>query len=123
MVTREEFYSEWIKHFAVGISGDNLEKYVVSTGNLLWHIFSWELIDDHKFLSGDAAREAYDRMDRDGAIYIHWFEDETTHLLSRHMQNSRILDKMTEVYVVSPDFSWSYMKTHEEMCGPYFMKL
>ena len=122
-MTRSEFYANWLTYFACGISQADIEKYVVSTGNLLWHIFSWKLIDDTKFLSGDEARAAYDRVDKDSAIYIHWFEDETTHLLSRHMQNSRILDKMTEVYVVAYDFSWTYMKTHEEMCGPYFMKL
>ena len=122
-MTREEFYSEWIKYFAAGISGDNLEKYVVSTGNLLWHIFSWELIDDTKFLSGDKAREAYDRMDKDGAIYIHWFEDEMLQQLPAELQSSKALEVMTEVYVVASDFSWTYMKTHETTCGPYFMKL
>ena len=30
---------------------------------------------------------------------------------------------MIEIYVVAPDFSWTYIKTHESMCGPYFMKL
>ena len=32
-------------------------------------------------------------------------------------------DEMTEIYVIASDFSWTYIKTHESMCGPYFMKL
>ena len=39
----------WLSHFANGISKDNIEKHVVSTGNYLWHVFSWELLDKKCF--------------------------------------------------------------------------
>ena len=43
--------------------------------------------------------------------------------LTAKLNTANALDEMTEIYVVAPDFSWTYIKTHESMCGPYFMKL
>ena len=122
-MTKDEFYKKWLEHFAVGISKKDLKKYVISTGNLIWHTFSWELLDDNKFLAGDDAKNAYDKIDKHGAMYIEWFEDEKTHDITCELNSAKALDKMVEVYVVAPDFSWTYIKTHESMCGPYFMKI
>ena len=30
------------------------------------------------------------------------------------------LDKNVDVYVVAKDFSWTYVQTHEDSCGPYY---
>ena len=122
-MTKNEFYIKWLEHFSKGISKRDLKKYVVSTGNLLWHVFSWELLKENKFLEGDQAKAAYDKIDKRGAIYIEWFEDEKTHDITWDMNTATDLDKKVEVYVVASDFSWTYIKTHESMCGPYFMKL
>jgi len=122
-MTRDEFYNEWLKHFAEGISKENIERYVVSTGNYLWHVFSWELLEEAKFLTGDSAKDAYNKIDKDNAIYIDWFSDDGAKALAQGLSNAEALDQMSEVYVAAPDFSWTYIKTHEIMCGPYFMKL
>lgn len=122
-MTKNEFYIKWLEHFSTGIPKRDLKKYVVSTGNLLWHVFSWELLNENKFLAGDQAKAAYDKIDKRGAIYIEWFEDEKTHDITWDMNTAADLDKKVEVYVVASDFSWTYIKTHESMCGPYFMKL
>ena len=122
-MTRNEFYSAWLSHFANGISRENIEKYVVSTGNYLWHVFSWELLDQKVFLTGDSARKAYDQIDKHNALYIDWFIDHETKSLTAKLRTANALDEMTEIYVVASDLTWTYMKTHESMCGPYFMKL
>jgi len=122
-MTRDEFYNEWLKHFAEGISKENIERYVVSTGNYLWHVFSWELLDEERFLVGDSAKDAYNKIDKDNAIYIDWFSDDDAGALPHELSAAEALDQMTEVYVAAPDFSWTYIKTHEIMCGPYFMRL
>ena len=36
--------------------------------------------------------------------------------------DSKNIDKFDEIYVVSSDWSWTYMKTHEDDCGPYFYR-
>lgn len=107
----------------MGISRENIEKYVVSTGNYLWHVFSWELLDKKVFLTGNSARKAYDQVDKHNALYFDWFKDDESKNLTAKLSTANALDEMTEIYVISSDFSWTYMKTHESMCGPYFMKL
>ena len=122
-MTRDEFYSVWLSRFANGISRENIEKYVVSTGNYLWHVFSWELLDKKAFLTGNSARKAYDQIDKHNALCIDWFDDDETKNLTAKLSTASVLDEMTEIYVIGSDYSWTYIKTHESMCGPYFMKL
>ena len=122
-MTKNEFYSTWLCHFAKDIPRKDIEKYVVSTGNYLWHVFSWKLLDENTFLTGDKARRAYDRIDKHNAFCIEWFEDDETKDFTMKLNTAKVLDKMTEIYIVASDFSWTYIKTHESMCGPYFMKL
>lgn len=77
-MTKEEFQKAWLARFALGISKCDIQKYVVPTGNLIWHVFSWELLDSKKFHEGDEAKTAYDNIDKCGAIYIEWFDDDKT---------------------------------------------
>ena len=121
-MNKDEFYRNWLKTFAAGISTDDLEKYVVSTGNLIWHIFSWELLDKSRYLSGDQAKTAYNEVCKQDAMYLNWFSDDETQNIDVHTNSAEALDGMYEVYAAAKDFSWTYIKTHETMCGPYFMK-
>ncbi|MBR6812241.1 MAG: DUF4275 family protein [Oscillospiraceae bacterium] len=123
-MTGNEFYCTWLDHFAKGISKENIEKYVVSTGNYIWHVFSWELLDKSRYLTGDEAKSAYDEIDKSGAVCIRWWFDEgETEPLGEKLKTAAALDKFDEIYVAAGDFSWTYIKTHEDTCGPYFMKL
>lgn len=121
-MTRSEFYAEWLNHFARGIPKNKIQKYVVSTGNYLWHIFSWELLSSEAYFVGDAAKSAYDQQQHEDALYIAWFEDDIAKPLPKTMYTADALDDLAEVYIAASDFSWTYIKTHESMCGPYFMK-
>lgn len=121
-MTKEDFYIKWLETFGAGISETDIEKYVKSTGNYIWHIFSWDLIGKDKYLIGRDAKAAFDETDKQGAAYIAWFENERTKELTPSLRYSDALDKFTEVYVVGENFEWTYIKTHEMSCGPYFMK-
>ena len=57
------------------------------------------------------------------SVYIDWFEDNETKNLTAKLSTANALDEKTEIYVIASDFTWTYIKTHESMCGPYFMKL
>ena len=35
---------------------------------------------------------------------------------------AKILEQFIDVTVTASDFSWTYVKTHEGDCGPYFHK-
>lgn len=121
-MTKSEFYTKWLEVFASTVSKRDIERYVQSTGNYIWHVFSWDLLDEHAYLIGDEAKKAYDRTDKRDALYIEWDEHETTRELTGEQYAAKALDGYTEVYVVDKEFSWTYIKTHESMCGPYFMK-
>lgn len=74
-MTKNDFFSHWLKTFAGNISKEDLERYVISTGNLLWHVFSWNLLTEDCYLVGENARSAYQKADKSAAIYIEWFAD------------------------------------------------
>ncbi len=120
-MTKEEFYNKWIKTFAPNIPKKDLQKYINSMGNYIWHIFSWELISENQYFIGEKAREAYDKINKNGAFYIEWFKDKHTNDMTLDLNTAKALDDFIEIYVVDKDFKWTYIKTHEEMCGPYFM--
>ena len=119
---KEEFYNKWIEVFASNIPKNDIQKYVKSTGNYIWHIFSWELLNENQYLIGEKAKEAYDKIDKKGAFYIEWFEDKHTKDMICDLNTAKALDDFVEIYIVGKDFKWTYIKTHEGMCGPYFMK-
>ncbi len=121
-MTKDEFYRQWLTAFASNIPESEIAKYVKSTGNFIWHVFSWELLDKGVYLSAEAAKAAYDNVDKSDAICIDWFQDKQTTALTCNLYTAEALDRITEIYVVSKDFKWTYIKTHESQCGPYFMK-
>ena len=121
-MTKDVFYKKWLEIFALNIPQNEIKKYVKSTGNYIWHIFSWELLNENRYLTGNEAKEAYDKIDKKGAIYIEWFEDKHTKDITWNLNTANDLDDFVEVYVVGKDFKWTYIKTHEGMSGPYFMK-
>lgn len=126
IMSKEEFINQWLRHFAKGIKQDELAKYV--SGQYIWHIFSWKLLDRNRYLSGDAARSAYDSIDKSNCIFCESFGRRgkgVTDVMSDEYCSAKSIDsQVTELYVVAKDFSWTYIKTHEnDFCGPYFMKV
>lgn len=128
-MTLTEFQREWLTHFAAGIPKSILEKHVTSYGNHIWHLFSWGLLPEGSFLTGDAAREAYNHLshrERDEAIFIEPFGEKFPESFSMTWQESGAyhLDQRIEIFVAAKDFSWTYIKTHEgDWCGPYFYRM
>ena len=97
-----------------------MKKRVVGEGNFLWHIFSWNIVGVDKYYTGDKARKIFDELDKSGAKYFDlWETNPSLKLLGKEM-DSKYIDKFDEIYVVASDWSWTYMKTHEENCRPYF---
>lgn len=117
---RNRFRRKWLASFAAGVSHEDIKTYVKEYGNYIWHVFSWELLDKERYLSGDAARAAFDAADRQGAVCIEWFTDKWTRYIDPGMTAADI-ERKTEIYIAAADFSWTYIKTHEKTCGPYFM--
>ena len=114
---------KWLEAFAVNVDKESLEKYVYDYGNYLWHIFSWELVP---CLKGDDARKAFDSLKYDKAIMFCSGYADNGAIIADLKETGKITSKQAEkiddVYITAEDFSWTYVHTHEEMCGPYFFK-
>ena len=99
-------------------------------GCFVWHIFSYNVKDKSKYLSGEEAQKKYDEIDKtDAKVYL-YFEEKEVQINKKYM-TSKQLFKYDEVYVYAKDFSWCYIKTHEydedsvgtdEAYGPYFIE-
>lgn len=118
----KEFKKEWLLHFAANISKHDIENKVVKTGNYIWHIFSWELVNSNDYLTGEKARHTFNKANKANAWYIIPFErNASVRILNFENITAEQLDEENEVYIVARDFSWTYIKTHEDdLCGPYF---
>ena len=119
----EELMNKWLSAFGKGVDKNMMEEHVTSYGNHLWHLFTWGEVP---CLQGEDARKAFDELQYEEAIR---FYDG----YAGHIEKASVIGKMTakavdkdrasDVYIVAKDFSWTYVRTHEEgICGPYFCK-
>ena len=123
IMSKQKFINQWLRHFARNIDNKDIEKCFVK--EYIWHIFSYELLEDESFLVGDAARSEYDAADKTDCIFCDMYGQNgvTDKILSEYSSAKEIDSRITELYVVSKDYSWTYIKTHEgDICGPYFLK-
>ena len=122
-MTKQKFVNQWLRHFASSIDKRDIESCV--TDQYIWHIFSCELLNKDSFLEGDDARRAYNEADKSNCIFCDMFGPYgVSDTEKEEYSSSEKIDRsITELYVVSKDYSWTYIKTHESgLCGPYFMK-
>lgn len=115
----------WLDAFADGVPEDVLRDHVLKSCNHLWHTFTW---GERECLEGEEAKRAFDALDYTEAIC---FENGYSSYDFPRIDNVRTVGKMTaaeldsysDIYLTAPDFSWTYVHTHEDpFCGPYFCK-
>lgn len=112
--------NKWISIFGEGVDKKIIKERVTAEGSFLWHIFTWGNVP---CLKGDAAKAAFDALEYNEAIKF-------TGGFSNRVKNKGIVGKLSsldvdndpesDVYLVATDFSWTYVRTHEEgLFGPY----
>ena len=81
------------------------------------------MINPDRYVTGEKARKAFNKCSKVAAWYIIPFERSAT-VKSYNNDNvtAEQIEKEIEIYIVAKDFSWTYIKTHEGMCGPYYFK-
>lgn len=121
---KSDFYAKWLKTFAPQLTSDQYNEYIRNA--FIWHIFSFELVPRYKFLEGDAARAAFDKVCKSGAVFMRLWSGDAPRTLDSGLTAADIekdCKTSAEFYAVGADFSWTYVVTHENCCGlgPYFM--
>jgi hypothetical protein len=90
-----------------------------------WHVFSFDLL---KAQHGSHARKAFD-MQKKTLLYMFFqYGEQAFHIKNADLLNAEDLDMLSEystldnadIYIFDPLSKWTYVKTHEESCGPYF---
>ena len=114
--------ARWTKLFASSIPKEKRKE--VHFEQYRWHLFSFELL---KALSDDEARAAFDAEPKDSA-YLFWQHTDKAYLVENaHLFKAEDFDHdfipFSDFYLFSPKGKWTYIHTHESMCGPYFYKL
>ncbi|MBQ9980340.1 MAG: DUF4275 family protein [Oscillospiraceae bacterium] len=122
-MTTVEFEKKWLKTFVPGLTNEQREKCYID--QYLWHAFSFKLIPADKVLVGDKAREAYEKADKEGAISICFWPGDVkeTSPVTEKQKLVKTLDRERETYIVSRDWKWTYVSTHENDVmdlGPFF---
>ena len=119
--TIKEVRERWLDTFASEVSEEDLGKRVLAGGNYLWHIFSYKLVP---CLEGDEARKALAELP-DTECYRFYKEyppQDQPRIKAITMEDIPSLPQDLDWYLVDKDFTWTYVHTHEEDCGPYFCK-
>lgn len=120
-MTKQKFIKQWLQHFASDVPKPLLKKHVEN--QYIWHIFSFHLSVSDGLLIGDAARKAFNQAEKTNCLCCDIFGCGVTDTLSPGYDTAEKIDaQLTEFYVVAKDYSWTYIKTHEnDLCGPYFL--
>ncbi len=126
-MTKKEFSEKIMELLKSLIDVKKIKKYKVGVygGKYIWNAFYYKLID---CFAGEEANRVFDEIDKKDAYEIQYdsglLADFEAQPLSVNFQKSiDIVDSgLVEFYVFSKDFSWVYIVTHEEECGPYFCR-
>ena len=119
--TIKDLRERWLDTFAADVSEEDLGKYVLAGGSYLWNIFSEKLMP---CLEGDEAQKALAELpDTDCyRFYKEYPPQDQPRIKAISMAEVSSLPDDLDWYLVDKDFTWTYVHTHEEDCGPYFCK-
>jgi len=114
--------TKWTKLFAASVPKEKRKE--VHFEQYRWHLFSFELLNA---TTNDEARAAFNREPKD-SVYLFWQHTDKAYLVENaHLFKAEDFDHdfipFSDFYLFSPERNWTYIHTHESMCGPYFYKL
>ena len=123
-VSKGPVAARWTRLFAGGISAE--EKRRVGFRQYRWHIFSFGLV---KAREGEAARRAFNALCLKDTAYLFFqhagnaFCVGNAFLLRAEDLELGSAFGRSDAYLFDPKGGWTYVQTHEESCGPYFLSL
>ncbi|MEK8196154.1 MULTISPECIES: DUF4275 family protein [unclassified Lysinibacillus] len=114
----EDIIDLWEKTFAQNISEELKEE--INYDQFKWHIFSYE---KKECLKKEIARKAFDNLSKE-EFYVMYQGSPIVFLYTNASKViSRDFDMQQDIYIFDKNFTWTYVHTHESMCGPYFYQI
>ncbi len=114
----EELIQKWDYSFAKNISES--VKRDIYYDQFKWHIFSYE---KQECLKEEEARNAFNAVAKE-ELYIMYQGNPIVSLYSNASElKAEDFDSKQDIYIFDKNFSWTYVLTHESMCGPYYYKI
>lgn len=118
----DEFFKKWYAAFAQKVDPFIMSERVKAHDCCPWHIFTWGKVE---CLRGEDAISAYKNLP-DEEIYCYVGYDYAEGWVEKRKNDlSEIICDTApgdEIYITALDFSWTFVQTHEEFFGPYFLK-
>ena len=119
----KEYKKEWINKFATtDVNIKEIKKLCLNSRkytSFLWHIFSFDYLNGE---NGEKAKTLFDQENKKSCVIVSNVDDIAYHLENAENITAELLEQFIDVTITASDFSWTYTKTHEDMCGPYFYK-
>lgn len=121
-VNNQNIIAEWMTLFAASVSQEECDR--IHIDQFKWHLFSYKLLEA---LSDEDARQAFDALPKDSAYFFDEYGMKTYLIENIHLLKAEDFDHRfvpcDDFYLFDPKGKWTYIHTHEIMCGPYFYKL
>lgn len=108
--------SRWETNFASEVSIDDKRK--IRTDQYLWHVFSFEKLPHVKH---EEARIKFNEVSKQGCYVFYQRNNYALYIEEAEELRAEYFDSEDDVYVTDKNFNWTYVKTHEDQCGPYYV--
>ncbi|MDD5923889.1 MAG: DUF4275 family protein [Clostridia bacterium] len=119
----KQYKKEWINFFAPKDADiKEIKKICLSSHKytpFLWHIFSFNFVNCE---SEDDAKTMFNQQNKNICVIVSNVDYIAYRLENAENITAELLDRFVDVTITASDFSWTYTKTHENTCGPYFYK-
>ena len=94
--------------------------FVAKYSSLMWHVFSYKILQCYEC---DEASEQFDGTEKSEAVlFLDGFTDTACRIKDISKLKAKSLEIFDDVIITANDFAWTYAKTHEVYCGPYFYR-
>lgn len=117
----DSYKQEWFEHFIpMELREEAINCYCFDKDGYcgyLWHIFSYELL---KCNECDQAILEFNATNKHEVILLANIGDVAFQIKDASKLLAEDINKLQDVILTAVDFSWTYAKTHEADCGPYF---
>jgi len=127
-VEREGVVALWDKQFDSLVSAEAKASARNYSDQFRWHLFSFELLPAIK---EDESRKVFDEMKKDELYLFFDYCDEAYLVKNAHLLTAGDIEALREnssldrsdMYFFASAGRWTYVKTHEDYLGPYFVKI